>query len=59
MGGYDNSFSLIFLRGVVLEQEKEDVLLTKMEGRPQARQDVNELRARIETGVEAALEIPE
>ena len=30
-----------------------------MEGRPQARQDVNELRARIETGVEAALEIPE
>ena len=59
MGGYGNSFSLIFLRGVVLEQEKEDVLLTKMEGRPQARQDVNELRARIETGVEAALEIPE
>ena len=30
-----------------------------MEGQPQARQDVSELRARIETGVEAALEIPE
>lgn len=60
--GFVLSRARLFLRsdaGTVLQQEKEDELLTKMEGKPQAREDVNELRARIETGVEAALEIPE
>jgi hypothetical protein len=41
-------------------QEKEDELLSAMDGRPVATRDVNELRNRIEPGgVEAALEIPE
>jgi hypothetical protein len=41
-------------------QEKEDELLSALDGRPVATRDVNELRNRIEPGgVEAALEIPE
>lgn len=42
----------------VVDEADED-LLVKMEGRAMARKDVVELRARIDSGVEAALEIPE